>query len=477
MAFPGAILPTSSWNPGLTWPWQWRKAAYQRFQSQTISCVPFLSGAPAIYTSSVEVATQMFSPRPEIRKDPHANEILRLWGENVLSTNHDMHKRHRRVAGSAFNGSIYTLVAQETAALYYEMMDSEDWTTQSTVSVTGINRYMSKFALGIISRCGFGLPFPWVSNTTLDGMTFDEALLVVAKASIIRVSTPRWAYKLPIENLKKIDKAYITLAEFMKRLISAKKEEFEAHGDDTTRSRPDLLTKLVGANASESEKTKLSDEELVGNVFTFMFAGHETTSVALTASMALLALHPEEQDGLVSHIQEVIGEDRMPNLTKIEALYKVLACFQEAVRMFPGAALLTRDTTDTITLNVPNDEGAKPIVVEAGVRLVIDMIGIHYNPRLFPDPERFDPTRWYGARDSDLTFFGWGHRVCLGRKFSMTEATCFLSLLLRDWKIEPILQNGESLALWRERVLQMGMRGLAFGVGDAPLKLTKRVKA
>ncbi|TFK45542.1 cytochrome P450 [Heliocybe sulcata] len=465
LAFPGALFPTASWNPGLTWPWAWRKDVSD-YLMRTLAV-----GLPCIYTSSVEVATQMFSPRPEIWKDPHAHEILRLWGENVLSTNHDMHRRHRRVTASAFNGSIYGLVVEETAALYYEMMDGEDWAAASSVSVTGINRYMSKFALGIISRCGFGLPFPWIGSAKVDGMAFDEALSLVAKSSVIRISTPRWAYKLPIKKLKKIDKAYTILTEFIKQLIATKKEELLMHGVDIARDRKDLFTKLVAANDSENEKTRLNDDEIMGNVFTFMFAGDETTSSALTTSLALLALHPEEQERLVPHIREVIGEDRTPTLAQVDALYQVLACIQEAVRMFPSAALLPRDKTDTISLNMPDDEGNKQVVVEAGVRLVVDMIGIHYNPRL---SERFDPTGWYGTKDSELRFFGWGHRVCLGRKFTMTEGVCFLSLLLRDWKVEPILRGGETAGLWRERVLQMGMRGMLFGVRDVPIKLIKR---
>ncbi|EPQ50621.1 cytochrome P450 [Gloeophyllum trabeum ATCC 11539] len=476
MAFPGAIFPTTFWNPGLLWPWEWRKSAYQQFQAHTISCVPFLSGPPSIYTSSVEVAKQIFSPRLEIWKDPHANEILSIWGDNVLSSNHDMHKRHRRVAGSAFNGDTYNMVMQETANLYYEMMECEDWSTSPTVTITAINGYMSKFTLGVISRCGFGIPFPWKGSTKVDGMTFYEALIVVAKSSIVRIATPRWAYKLPIRKLHDVEKAFSTLSVFMDDLIRTRKEEF-AHDDVASKTRQDLFTKLVAASGSANEKNKLDDQELIGNVFTFLFAGHETTSHSLSAILAMLALHPEEQDILFAHIIEVLGDDRVPTPAQVDAMYKVLACFQETVRMFPSAALLTRDTTDVITLNLPEEDGVKPVVVEAGVRLVVDMIGMHHNPQLFPDPERFMPSRWYDSCDSDLTFFGMGHRICLGKKFAMVEAVTFLALFFREWKVEPVLADGETLAQWQERTMQMGMRGLAFGVRDVPLKLNKRRNA
>ena len=51
-----------------------------------------------------------------------------------------------------------------------------------------------------------------------------------------------------------------------------------------------------------------------------------------------------------------------------------------------------------------------------------------------------------------------GPRACPGRKFAATEAVCFLTLLLRDWRIEPLLLNGEDLEGWRRRVINAEMK-------------------
>ena len=47
-----------------------------------------------------------------------------------------------------------------------------------------------------------------------------------------------------------------------------------------------------------------------------------------------------------------------------------------------------------------------------------------------------------------------GPRTCIGRKFSIAEAVCFLTLLVRDWIIEPVMNPGETGEQWRERVMQ-----------------------
>lgn len=471
MSFPGSMLSTNYFNPGFDWCWKW-KHSYDYYGSQVISCVPFLSGRPVVYTRSIDVAKQILCSPQGYWKDPEHVAPLTIWGESLLTVNHDVHRKHRRIVGPAFNGSSYTLVAQETSRLYADMMESEGWCKQATVNLEPINPYLGKFTLGVISRCGFGLPFPWTSDTA-EGMSFDRALTVVSAGTILRLIVPRWAYKLPIKRLHEIDEAFTNLAAFMRTFVSDKKAELATKGDGTGGLKGDLFTRLVAASEAEG-KNGLEDQELIGNVFTFMFAGHETTAHVLQACLAMLALQPEEQEVCYENITRVLGESRDPTLEDFDALDKVVACFQEAARMFPGASVASRDTEDTVSLTLPPEEGGRIVVLEPGVRIVCDIVGINYNPRIFPEPERFYPARWYGARETDLTYFGWGPRQCPGRKFAMVEAVCFLSLLLRDWTVEPIMKDGESKTQWRERILQMTLVGLAFGVRDVPLRLRRR---
>ena len=71
--------------------------------------------------------------------------------------------------------------------------------------------------------------------------------------------------------------------------------------------------------------------------------------------------------------------------------------------------------------------------------------------------------------------FGIGPRACIGRKFSQYEALAFFSLLLRDWKVEPLLLPDETPAQYNERVMgRAELIGLAFGVETVPLKLVRR---
>ena len=68
-----------------------------------------------------------------------------------------------------------------------------------------------------------------------------------------------------------------------------------------------------------------------------------------------------------------------------------------------------------------------------------------------------------------------GPRGCIGRKFATTEAVCFLAMVLRDYKVEPLLQDGESREQWKSRVLD-GKVIMTLGVLDVPVTFTRRTR-
>ena len=97
------------------------------------------------------------------------------------------------------------------------------------------------------------------------------------------------------------------------------------------------------------------------------------------------------------------------------------------------------------------------VVLGAGTEIVVDDIAACRNARHFPNPEAYEPTRWASADTAaidNFVAFGGGPRMCLGRKFSTVEAVCFLSNMLRDWRFDVKLENGETPEQWRERVMQ-----------------------
>jgi cytochrome P450 len=94
---------------------------------------------------------------------------------------------------------------------------------------------------------------------------------------------------------------------------------------------------------------------------------------------------------------------------------------------------------------------------------------------VFPNPEMFDPSRWYNATSDDAyTAFSIGPRTCLGRKFSLTEGVCWIAHIMKNFTVEPLLAEGEDLNTWKQRNLEKGIFKLSFSIGGSPLTFKRR---
>ena len=121
-----------------------------------------------------------------------------------------------------------------------------------------------------------------------------------------------------------------------------------------------------------------------------------------------------------------------------------------------------------------------------------------YSAQYFSDPDSFKPQRWKRSHTASSsvptakatqadeitgsspisTFegfigFAYGPRTCIGHKFAKVEAVAFLTLLLRDWRVVPVLKGGESKEAWTVRILEPGF-GQALLLGEVPVRLIRR---
>ncbi|KAF8068991.1 cytochrome P450 [Lyophyllum atratum] len=489
-ALPGALFPTSWWNLGLHAHWRWRSTLYKDFGADTFSVVPFLVGLPSIYTSNLDVMRQVVSgeQRTSFRKSKESNQVLIKWGHNLASASDmDMWRRHRRVMGPAFNNKLYQMVWSETLDTYRQMESVEGWVGKSSIEIPAVQKLSTKMALLVIAKCGFGFDFDWSAPPTgPDGkMTIQEAVRILADSHAIALMMPDWVRYLPMPGFSKIREAFNEFSAFMRKEIDVRTAEVR-NEEQSADERTDAFTMLVRANEREAKKLRLDDQEVIGNVFILLFTGHETSAHTISATLALLALHQEIQDEILEQIVSVVGYDRNPVYDDYSNLDKVLSAFYEALRLFPSAHIMVREASEDTILNLPSSdgqEGTTPLPVHKGTnvsipKIVMDMVGIHYSSRYFKDPEEFRPSRFYGTPNESeaLSAFGIGPRACVGRKFATTEAVAFLTMLLRDWRVEPKLETGETRGAWREKVLARPTLGITLSVGQAPVRLTKRGK-
>ncbi|KAH9914912.1 cytochrome P450 [Epithele typhae] len=412
----GVLFPTSRWNPGREWQWQWRKDVYKRHGTETISSLPYLFGGPAIYTSSLDVARQIVAMKGEFYKTKEMTAITLVWGPNVFAANGDEWKRFRRIMNPAFATSTFASVWNETCRGFREMIVGQGWNGLESIDILDISPLTNKFALILISSAGFGHPLSWDLSRTPGSktMSFGEALHLITHNLILRLVVPRIAYWLPIKRLQDLEEAYNIVRAFLLTLIDTRRKEFAAGAP----AQNDVLSLMIQSAENEGHLSMTDDElyqeEMYQEILAVMPTGAECVRV-FTPWM-------------------------IPTHTFSHRPSELAQASQTAGFMW------IRDTAEDIVLEHVGPNRDQRIPVPRGTRVVVDGIGLHHNPRLFPEPDKFKPERWYDAPESALTMFSLGTRVCIGRRFAITEGVCFLANLLRDWRVELLAPHGESRA-------------------------------
>jgi cytochrome P450 len=210
------------------------------------------------------------------------------------------------------------------------------------------------------------------------------------------------------------------------RAIIENRRALVARGAEAPR---DLLTLLMSAKDPENGRG-LSDEDVGANVITFITAGHETTANGLTWSLFLLSQSPEWRERAEAEADHAFDGERPVSAEGCETLR---AIFEEALRLYPPAAILSRQA-------IADDELAG-VRIPAGAVIMVSPYVLHRRRGLWDNPDAFDPSRFLGERRERIDRFayipfGAGPRVCIGMAFAIQEAIILLAHLLRAFRFD-----------------------------------------
>ena len=190
----------------------------------------------------------------------------------------------------------------------------------------------------------------------------------------------------------------------------------------------DFLTRLLRTETEDGER--FNDEQIVDQLVTFIGAGHETTSRALTWLSYLLS---QDTDSLAKMEAEIDALDMdHPPEDWLDKLPFAMACFNESMRLYPPAPLISRQAIDS------DEVDGKAISKECGV--LINLWALHRHRKHWERPDAFDPARFIGVRGEtigrfDFLPFGVGHRVCIGQRFALQEAAVMMAVLFRKIRL------------------------------------------
>ncbi len=196
--------------------------------------------------------------------------------------------------------------------------------------------------------------------------------------------------------------------------------------------RDDVLSRLLAAR-DEDDGSFMTDRQVRDEAMTLFIAGHETTATSTTWALYLLSRNPEAHRRWKEEVDTLAGEAPSPD--NVSKLTWTRGVFREALRIYPPVFAVDRIAIEDVQIG--------DYLFKNRTLFIIPVHAIHRIESIWPDPERFDPSRFtpeLEAKRPRTAYmpFGAGPRVCIGMTFADLEAQLLLAQIAQRFDFEPV---------------------------------------
>ncbi|MFW5966101.1 MAG: cytochrome P450 [Persicimonas sp.] len=378
---------------------------------------PLLPGHALYLCSSPEAAKHVLQDNHRGYKKAVTYDYLEpVVGKGLLTSHGDLWLRQRRLVAPMFHRKRVRTYLETMAESTAQMLD--DWAQLDDDDTIDVAEQMSQLTLSVAGKILFnrdiGRDSDWIGESML--LLFRD----INQRILSLFSLPR---AIPTPHNRRVQKALDDLEDLVYGMI----EERRGRADQFD----DLLSTFMLAEDEETGE-RMSDEEIRDEIMTFMIAGHDTTSNLLAWALYLLSKHPGTRARLESEIDDVL-EARVPDIDEVRSLDFLEQVVDETLRLYPPAWTIEREPIE--------DDVIAGYHIPAGSIVAVGPYFVHHNPRVWENPEGFDPDRFGpDAERPDHRYahfpFGGGPRMCVGADFAILEAKIILAAITRNFRLD-----------------------------------------
>ncbi|GGZ30056.1 bifunctional cytochrome P450/NADPH--P450 reductase [Streptomyces poonensis] len=285
---------------------------------------------------------------------------------------------------------------------------------------------MTRMTLDTIGLAGFGYDFG--SFTRDEPHPFVASMVRCLEWSMTRLA------RVPGQDHSAADAAFRGDADYLAQVVDEVIAARTAGAESGGTGGDDLLGLMLTAR-HPADGTTLDAANIRNQVITFLIAGHETTSGAMSFALYYLAKHPTALQLVQREVDELWGDaaDPEPTYEDVGRLTFTRQVLNEALRLWPTAAAFSRHALEDTVLG-----GRIPLRAGQGVTVLAPML--HREPVWGDNPELFDPARFTQEAEAARPVhafkpFGTGERACIGRQFALHEATMLLAMLVHRYRL------------------------------------------
>ncbi|XP_044743208.1 probable cytochrome P450 6a13 [Chrysoperla carnea] len=291
-----------------------------------------------------------------------------------------------------------------------------------------MKQFFGLFTLDVISNCAFGIESnPWKET--------DPELITAFRNFDSMTTLTRMRLLASLVLMPHYFRRFVTIWIFNKKTayfianIIRNTREYRLKNNQR---RNDFLQLLLDISAQEEEFSVMDVDHVISQSILFMIAGFETSSTLLGFAAYELALNPEVQNTLRAEIKSVLEKhNNVCNYDAVQDMHYLEMVLLETLRKHSPVARIDRCCVKEYKIR------GTDIVMEKGMNVSVPVVGFHYDPTYFPNPEKFDPLRFQENRNPDgFLSFGIGPRNCIGKRFALISTKFAMVYLIKDFELK-----------------------------------------
>jgi cytochrome P450 len=349
----------------------------------------------------------LFRPGGQVLVGPRSSAQFRMR-RGIFAMRGPMHRAHRRLMQPPFLKPAVAGYGAEMLRLIDSVIDR--WQPDEPLDMYREMRTLSNWVAAYIlfGNSDFAASIQ-IGKEIEQWLALDSE----ARRGFLWIDLPGTTYRRLLRQAERLEKLMIDAIERSRRI--------EPPGDDA-------LAILI--RAFDAGEPGMTPNVLIAHAAILYAASFETTANVLAWTLFLIAQHPSVAVKL--HEEIACLESWPPDVQLLDDLPLLDGAVRESLRLMPPVAYTFRTPTIGVELD--------GFPVHRGDKVIISSFLTHRDPKVFPEPNRFNPARWLSARPSPYEYlpFSAGPRLCLGHSFALLELKLTVARIMQRFRLNVV---------------------------------------
>lgn len=486
----------------------WVADMLSRTPSSTLRVHAFLGLSRGVCTSNpVNLQHLLSSNFPNYVKGSRYHAVLReLLGDGIFAVDGHLWSLQRKIASHEFTTrSLKQFISETVGREISDRLLPFLSRACDEGRVVDLQEALQRFSFDNICSVAFGVdPNCFAAAGEAWGISGRNSAFVKAFDEAVENCSSRFISPLPvlwklkrffnIGSEKRFKSNIRVINEFAMEVIRSKEEQLESatgreNSDETSRDR-DLLSRFMSSSADlEFRDLEEKRKFLRDIVISFVLAGKDTTSTALTWFFWLIAAHPSCEREILRELSSAAAaeaattsEVKIFSYDELKSLHYLHAAVTESMRLFPPVPINSRLTVNDDVL----PDGTR---VGKGWFADYSAYAVGRSEEVWgPDCREFKPERWLDGGDGDgdgqsvrfrpsdqwkYPVFHCGPRMCLGKEMAYVQMKSVAAAVMAEFEVLPAAEDGgESVRRMAEPPYTLSL--LLKMRGGLPVRLRRR---